>query len=460
MYPAQGTIPAHSALTPKTTDMIDLHTHSDFSDGTLPPEKLIEEAAKSGLRLIALTDHDTAGGVKRAAARARELCVGFLRGIEMEARYEDQLHILGLGIDPESEHIAELIRLQAERREARNAEVLRLLKKDGMDAEAFLEPTQGTVTRANIAAALYRGGYCASVSEAFRLYLGRGKPYFVPQAHPDMHEVLEAIREAGGAAVLAHPMKMKCDHRALIKELRGAGLWGVEAYYGADPDAASGEFSALAREFGLRVTCGSDFHGENRPGVALGCAFRPVPELDDTLRELYRRFPIYRPDAVVRTPVRVKRGFTAAEFQQMAERAAEELPQDFFLGLNGGIVISERAKLHKKSLPQRPLYVMGEYHYGGSEGRYITLYYGSFRAICRHESPEQTEERVKKVLLHEFRHHLETRAGEHDLEYEDDADIASYLEEETSREAPDPGFGTADEPPSSTTYFDPFGSQR
>ncbi len=448
------------ARTPKTTDMFDLHTHSDFSDGTLPPEKLIDEAAKTGLRLIALTDHDTAGGVQRASARARELGVGFLRGIEMEARYEDQLHILGLGIDPESEHIAELIRLQDGRREARNAEVLRLLKKDGMDAEAFLEPTQGTVTRANIAAALYKGGYCASVSEAFRLYLGRGKPYFVPQAHPDMHEVLEAIREAGGAAVLAHPMKMKCDHRALIKELRGAGLWGVEAYYGADPDAASREFSELSREFGLRVTCGSDFHGENRPGVSLGCAYRPVPELEDTLRELYRRFPISAQRAVVRAPVRVRRGFTAAEFQQMAERAAEELPQDFFLGLNGGIVISERAKLHKKSLPERPLYIMGEYHYGGSEGRYITLYYGSFRTICRNETPEQIQERVRKVLKHEFRHHLETRAGEHDLEYEDDAEIACYLEECAAGEPSDRSFDDRSGRPSSTTYIDPFGSMR
>ena len=209
MYPARGTIPAHSALTPKTNDMFDLHTHSDFSDGTLPPEKLIEEAAKSGLRLIALTDHDTAGGVKRAAARARELAVGFLRGIEMEARYEDQLHILGLGIDPESEHIAELIRLQAERREARNAEVLRLLKKDGMDAEAFLEPTQGTVTRANMARAMADAGFARSVNDAFRSYLGRGQRYYVPQLHPSMPQVVDAIRASGGVAVLAHPMKMK-----------------------------------------------------------------------------------------------------------------------------------------------------------------------------------------------------------------------------------------------------------
>lgn len=432
--------------------MFDLHTHSNFSDGTLPPEKLIEEAKASGLSLVALTDHDTAAGIPIARAAAHVRRMPFLPGIEMEAEYSDQLHILGLGVDPRSEHLAALIALQNVRRNKRNDATFALLEKDGLYVRPFIDPAPGTLTRANIAAALYKAGHCSSISEAFRRYLGRGNPYYVPQPHPDKLEVLEAISEAGGISVLAHPMKMKCNHRGLLRELRAAGLWGVEAYYGASPEEHSNEFSELAREFGLRITCGSDFHGLNRPGVALGCAYRPVPELDEAERELFSRFPglgaLSRP--IRRQPAR--RVLTLNEFQLYAERAAAQLPQDLFIGLNGGVVISERAKLHKKSLPGRPLYIMGEYHYGGGEGRYITLYYGSFRAVHGTDSPEELAERVKAVLLHEFRHHLETRAGEHDLEYEDDASIAEYLEEN----APRPADMARVPRPTSVTYGDPY----
>lgn len=409
--------------------MYDLHTHSDFSDGTLPPEKLIKAAKFSGLTLVALTDHDTAAGVHRAAAAARAEGVPFLAGVEMEAEYEDQLHILGLGIDPEAPHISALTAVQAKRREVRNARVLELLRRDGMDAEPYLRATQGTVTRANIARALVDGGFVQSINEAFARLLGRGRPYYVPQQHPKMTEVLEAIREAGGVSVLAHPMNMRCDHERLIAQMADCGLWGVEAYYGAASRPAVDFFRGLAKRFGLYTTCGSDFHGGNRPGISLGCAWRDEQELCLTERLLSERFGTA---FAGRAPAGNDRPLTIGEYQRMLDRIAESLPEDFFTGLNGGIVIAEREKLHSRSLPGRPLYILGEYHYGGAEGRYITMYYGSFIRAKGSLRGSRAEEELRRVLLHEFRHHLETRAGEHDLEYEDAACIAEY--EQANRE--------------------------
>ena len=407
--------------------MYDLHTHSNFSDGTLPPEKLIEEAKRAGLTLIALTDHDTAGGVPRARRAARLFSLPFLCGIEMEAECEDQLHILGLGIDPAAEHINALVSLQEARRKERNERVLELLEDDGMDVRPFLPPTEGTVTRANIARAMFEAGFALSISDAFLSYLGRGQRYYVRQQHPEMPEVLEAIREAGGVSVLAHPMNMRVDHEKLISEMAANGLWGVEAYYGDAPRSTVDNFRMLARRYGLYTTCGSDFHGANRPGITLGCAWRDDAELNETERLLVQRFGLDREPERKPAP-RINRRMSISEYQLLLERIAAELPSDFFTGLNGGIVISEQEKLHKKSLPGRPLYILGEYHYGGAEGRYITMYYGSFVKARGFLRGNAAREELKKVLLHEFRHHLETRAGEHDLEYEDDAYIAEYLD--------------------------------
>ena len=436
--------------------MYDLHTHSDFSDGTLPPEKLIKAASETGLRLIALTDHDTTKGLYRARTRAYELGMGFLNGVEIEAEYEDQLHILGLGVDPWSSKLRGMLLLQDRRRDERNERVIELLSRDGMYIRGHIAPTNGTITRANLAAAMVSAGYCSSISEAFGVYLGRKAPYYVPQLHPSMPEVLEAIHLAGGVSVLAHPMNMRVDHRALIDSMKANGLWGVEAHYGSATEEQKEYFSSLAKEFGLHITCGSDFHGENRPGITLGCSWRDIPELNGSEEELIARFmpgqapagritevrspaepPAPQTDAPA-MPVRPRRRtLSFEEYSEIADRIASELPEDFFKGLTGGIVVSEIAKHHKKSLPRRPLYVLGEYHYGGNEGRYITLYYGSFRVVHGNLTGAAAEEEIRKVLLHEFRHHLETRAGQHDLEYEDDA----YIEEYTANAA---GNGRAD----------------
>ena len=409
--------------------MYDLHTHSDFSDGAFPPEKLIEEAKRAGMTLFALTDHDTMGGVLRAADAAARLSLSFLPGIEISAEYPCELHILGLGVDPASPAVRRLARLQQGHRSERNARVLELLKAGGMDVSALLDKAERFVTKADIAGAMVKAGYAYSVTDAFARFLKKGRPFYSPMRHPSKEEAMDVIVSAGGMPVLAHPMKMDCDHRALLKELKDLGLWGIESYYSTATPEDTAYFNTLAEEFSLRPTCGSDFHGPHRPEAALGCAYADVPELAVTEEKLKARYGV-TPAAPTGWIFATRRtNHTESEFQLIADRIVSELPEELFRGLNGGIVIASRSKLHRESLPERPLYVMGEYSHGYSTGCFITLYFGSFMAVHGRKRGQAFIDEVRKVILHELRHHMEIRAGEHDLEYEDDACIAEYLEE-------------------------------
>jgi predicted metal-dependent phosphoesterase TrpH/predicted Zn-dependent protease with MMP-like domain len=413
--------------------MYDLHTHSNFSDGTLPPEKIIEEAGKRGLTLVSLTDHDTAEGVMRAALFADRLRVPFISGIEIEAEFPCELHILGLGINPTAPALRGFMSSQRAHRAERNERLAKLINENVMDISELVKDVPGA-SKSDFADALVKAGRFRDRREVFDKLLLRGRPLYVPMEHPTMPEVMDIITAAGGVSVLAHPMKMDCDHRALIKEMKDRGLWGIEAYYSAATPEQTDFFRSLAKEFVLRPTCGSDFHGCGvGHGGEMGSAWRYSEELELTeqmLKDLAGISPAFPAGRLVRRAARRTRGVSEGRFQLLAEEITAELPEEFFKGLNGGVVIAEREKLHKKSLPERPLYVLGEYNYGGHEGRYITLYYGSFMRVHGAKSDAELKEELRKVILHEFRHHLETRAGEHTLEYEDAAYIADYMDGE------------------------------
>lgn len=408
--------------------MYDLHTHSNFSDGVFPPEKLVKDAKDAGLTLLAISDHDTAAGLPRALAAAEECGQPFIPAVEIEADFSSELHILGLGLYNRGEKLKKLLESHKERRAERNDRLLKKLADAGMDVYGFMHESEGDINKSNIAQAMVSAGHVSSVGEAFDLYLKRGKPFDVRMRYPDMPEVMDAITEAGGLPVLAHPMKMDCDYRALITDMKAHGLWGIEAYYSTATKDQTEYFIRLAREFDLRPTCGSDYHGPHRPEARLGCAWENSPELLITEGVLKRYFGISASRPTGRFG-RVPFGFTAAEFQQAADRVAESLPEDLLKGLTGGIAISENEKLHPKSEPSRPLYILGEYRHGGGEGAYVVLYYGSLRKLKPGLSGQKLEDEVRRVMLHELRHHLETRAGEHDLEDEDAACLAEYLDE-------------------------------
>ncbi len=258
----------------------DLHTHTYYSDGTASPEELIHGAVSAGLSLVALTDHDTTEGVARARAAAAESRLPFLCGAEIEAEYCAKLHILALGVDIASPGLVNMLEIQEQRRCERNGRMLKRLAEAGYDAREFYRPSIGCTTRTHIANALIEAGFAVSIADAFTRLIGRYSPYFIACEHPTMRQVVECIMEAGGKAVLAHPHKMRCDHAELVKSLADCGLWGVEVYYPGTTEENIALFSSLARAHGLNITCGSDFHGDNRPEALLGCAWRNTPELE------------------------------------------------------------------------------------------------------------------------------------------------------------------------------------
>lgn len=244
----------------------DLHLHSTASDGTLAPRELVERAAREGFDTIALTDHDSVAGVAEASEAAARHGLRLFAGAELSCGGQKEIHVLGYGLDTRCEALLRfLARLRAQREE-RAARMVALLGKNGVriSLARVHELARGVVARPHVARALVEAGVVPSVSEAFERYLVPGRCAYVPKADVKVAEAVRLIHEAGGAAVLAHPMELKMGMTALeplIGEWAAQGLDGVEVWH---PSAASNHAQALlslARREGLLVTGGSDFHG-------------------------------------------------------------------------------------------------------------------------------------------------------------------------------------------------------
>ena len=264
---------------------IDLHCHSTASDGTLTPAELVIAGAAAGLDVMAITDHDTAGGWT-AAAQARPPGMRLVRGAELSCRWYGAepaipLHLLAYLFDPAEPRLAtDLTRLR-EDREHRAERIVDRLRADGVDitwVEVQEYAAGGSVGRPHIAQALIRAGLVDSTDAAFgSRWLGAR--YFVPKTDLDVFEAVRAVREAGGVPVFAHPRATKRGRvvpDALIVELAGAGLFGLEADHEDHTPRERAEIRALAESLGLVVTGSSDFHGTHKT-VRLG-AFRTDPE--------------------------------------------------------------------------------------------------------------------------------------------------------------------------------------
>lgn len=255
---------------------LELHAHTHFSDGQLSPAELVEHALNHGVVALAVTDHDTVDGV----APALEAAAGRLEivpGIEISSVLDGQdLHILGYFLDPASPPLlARLARFREERRE-RARSILSRLRELGAevdDASVFASAGPGVVGRPHVAQALVRAGHVPSVDVAFQRFLGPRGEAFVPRPAFASQEAIATIREAGGAAVLAHPG----SHVTLlqIERLRDAGLAGVEVWHPQHNMAAQRRWKETADRLGLLASGGSDFHGTHR-GAGIGDM--PVPE--------------------------------------------------------------------------------------------------------------------------------------------------------------------------------------
>ena len=246
----------------------DLHMHSTASDGVFSPEELMDLAAGAGLTLVALTDHDSVAGIGAAREAARRHGMQVIPGVELSCGGEKEIHVLGYGIDPADEGLLRFCQEHHREREERAERMVRQLGEHGMTITLarVRELARGVIARPHIARALVEAGYASSVSDAFDRFLLPGKCGYVPKANVAVAEAAALIHRAGGVAVLAHPMKLKMGELALssvVREWAAQGLDGLEVYHPSAQANHAARLCALARELGLLVTAGSDYHGES-----------------------------------------------------------------------------------------------------------------------------------------------------------------------------------------------------
>ena len=256
----------------------DLHTHSNFSDGTLTPAGLVAAAEAAGLSAIALTDHNTVAGLPAFLEAGRGSPVKTVAGVEFSTDYGAvELHILGLFIRPE--HYAPITAMTEQmllRKQQSNRDLIAKLNRLGYEIsynQVKATMPYGEPNRANIAAELTRLGYTASNKEAFKTLLSAERGYYQPPKRMDVFETISFLRSAGAVSVLAHPFLNLKEPEALERFLgpaKEAGLVGMEVLYPLFTPEQTSLAEGLVKKYGLLPSGGSDFHGENKPDIRLG----------------------------------------------------------------------------------------------------------------------------------------------------------------------------------------------
>ena len=272
----------------------DLHLHSTASDGTLAPDELIALAAELGFTHLALTDHDSVEGIGAAYDAAQDCGVELIAGVELSCGAQKEIHILGYGFDPFDEQMIEFCRMRTLERRDRAAKMVEQLAENGVEIslDRVMELARGVVARPHVARALVEAGYANSVSNAFDKYLLPGKCGYVPKTEVKVAQAAQLIRQAGGVAVLAHPMELKMGEMALeslVHEWREQGLEGIEVYH---PSAANNSLpflKNLAQREGMLITGGSDFHGVQVRQSQIGEQLERWTTMEQDIRKLMRR---------------------------------------------------------------------------------------------------------------------------------------------------------------------------
>lgn len=258
--------------------MIDLHTHSTHSDGLLQPAALVERAAARGVKVLALTDHDETAGLAEARARAAELGIVFVNGVEISATWDGHsVHVVGLNVDPGNPDLAaglEWLRAGRRRRaESIAAELDKVGIGGSLEGALAHAANPALLGRTHFARYLVERGYASDVAAVFRRYLVAGKPGYVPHQWADLEQAVGWITAAGGIAVLAHPGRYRLDEAkrdALFAAFKQAGGLGVEVVTGSHHADQYPLYARCAQRFGLLASCGSDFHGPEEGRRELG----------------------------------------------------------------------------------------------------------------------------------------------------------------------------------------------
>ncbi len=268
---------------------IDLHAHSDCSDGVHSPEELVSKALGAGLRALAITDHDAVDGVERARLIASQ-DLEIVAGVELSARegFSD-VHILGYCFDPANEELLSYLETFRSHRLTRAKGIVQKLNElgVGLDLESVIAPAQDgrtSIGRPHIARALVENGYAKSVQDAFSRYLGNHAPAYMPKVYFEVGDAIQILHRAGGLAVLAHPGSLRRDE--LIPGFVELGLDGLEVIHPDHTETARRYYRQLASKHGLVTTGGSDYHGPGHERCDLGEMKVPFSHLTELKRSL------------------------------------------------------------------------------------------------------------------------------------------------------------------------------
>ena len=255
----------------------DLHVHSVFSDGTWTPKEIIEEAEKIGLCAVALTDHNTVGGVEELFQVAEDKNVEAIAGVEFSTDYgEIELHIVGLFIEPQYfPRVKEMLEGMKQRKIESNYRLAENLRKGGYDIsfeEILAKTPDGHVNRVHFGAELVQKGYIGSVQEAFDTLLAKGGGFYEEPKRLPVYETIAFLKEIHAVAILAHPFLNLTEEelRGFLPKAIEYGLDGMETEYSTFDEATTQKAKQIAEEFGLKQSGGSDFHGKNKPDISLG----------------------------------------------------------------------------------------------------------------------------------------------------------------------------------------------
>ena len=275
---------------------VDLHVHSNKSDGSYTPSELVEYALEKGLSAFALTDHDTTDGIDEALKAAEGKPIEVIPGIEFSSEYEGRdIHILGLYIDHKSEYFKRRLINFKNGRIIRNKEMCKRLTEHGMPVtyeELTAEFPDSTITRGHYAKYLLNHGYTKSLKEAFDRYIGDNGPCFVPRKKITPMRAVEIILKAGGIPILAHPVLYRMSSKRLDKltaKLKTMGLAGIEAVYSTYSASDERDIRALAAKYDLCISGGSDFHGSTKPGLDLATGYGKLFIPEEILTNLKKK---------------------------------------------------------------------------------------------------------------------------------------------------------------------------
>jgi predicted metal-dependent phosphoesterase TrpH len=280
-------------------NVIDLHTHSTASDGIYAPAELLQQAHALGLCVLALTDHDTTNGLAEASAAAERLGIDFIPGIEINTDIGNgEIHVLGYYLDYERPAFQRTLQILRDARERRGQRMVELLNAQGVPVswERVREIAESSVGRPHVAKALLEVGYVGTIAEAFNKYIGKGCPAYVPHYKLAPSDAVRLIRSANGLPVMAHPISLPGLEQLhqWLPELVSAGLVGLETYYGPYTEEEELQLRALADQYHLIPTGGTDFHGPGIHPTPLGGRFVPfeaVERLKATSEEISSHEP-------------------------------------------------------------------------------------------------------------------------------------------------------------------------